>query len=42
MTMDGEVEYTLSAATEQNKCVGVSIATFDVWKHTMDPNNQSG
>ena len=31
-----------SAEIEQNKCVGVAIATFDVWKRTMDRNNQSG
>ena len=33
---------TPSAEIEQNKCVGVAIATFDVWKRTMDRNNQSG
>ena len=33
---------TPSAEVEQNKCVGVAIATFDVWKRTMDRNNQSG
>ena len=30
---------TPSAEVEQNKCVGVAIATFDVWKRTMDRNN---
>jgi len=38
--MDGEADSVPSAEIEQNKCVGVAIATFDVWKHTMDPNNQ--
>ena len=33
---------TPSAEVEQNKCVGVAIATFDVWKRTIDRNNQSG
>jgi len=40
--MDGEADSALSAEIEQNKCVGIAIATFDVWKRTMDPNNQSG
>ena len=40
MAMDGEADSAPSAEIEQNKCVGVAIATFDVWKHTMDPNNQ--
>ena len=31
---------TPSAEVEQNKCVGVAM--FDVWKRTMDRNNQSG
>jgi len=42
MAMDGEEVSAPSAAIEQNKCVGVATATFDVWKRTMDPNNQSG
>ena len=33
---------TPSSKVEQNKCVGVAIATFDVWKRTVDRNNQSG
>ena len=33
---------TPSSEVEQNKCVGVAIATFDVWKRIMDRNNQSG
>jgi len=41
MAMDGEAESALSTEIEQNKCVGVAvaIATFDVWKRTMDPDN---
>jgi len=43
MAMDGEADSAPSAEIEQNKCVGVAIAMFDVWKRTiMDPNNQSG
>jgi len=42
MTMDGEADSALSAAIEQNKCVGIAMAMFDAWKRTMDPNNQSG
>ena len=33
---------TPSAEVEQNKCVGVAIATFDVWKRTMDHINEFG
>jgi len=40
--MDGEADSAPSAETEQNKCVGIAIATFDVQKRTMNPNNQSG
>ena len=42
MAMDGEADSVPSTEIEQNKCVGVAIATFDVWKSTMDRNNQSG
>jgi len=42
MAMDGEADSVPSAEIEQNKCVGVAIATFDVWKRTVDQNNQSG
>jgi len=34
--MEGEAD---SAEIEQNKYVGSDVS-FDVWKHTMDPNNQ--
>ena len=40
--MDGEADSAPSVEIEQNKCVGVAIAMFDVWKRTMDRNNQSG
>jgi len=42
MAIDEEADSAPSAAIEQNKCVGVATATYDVWKRTMDPNNQSG
>jgi len=40
MAMDGEADSVRSAEIEQNKCVGIgiAIATFDVWKRTMDSN----
>ena len=41
MAIDEEADSAPSAAIEQNKCVGVATATYDVWKRTMDPNNQS-
>ena len=40
--LDRKSDTLPSAEVEQNKCVGVAIATFDVWKRTMDRNNQSG
>ena len=40
--MDGESDSAPSVEIEQNKCVGIAIAMFDVWKRTMDRNNQSG
>ena len=42
MAIDEEADSAPSAAIEQNKCVGIATATYDVWKRTMDPNNQSG
>jgi len=42
LAIDGEADSAPSAAIEQNKCVGIATATYDVWKRTMDPNNQSG
>jgi len=42
MTMDEEADSAPSAEIEQNECVGVATATYDVWKRTMDQNNQSG
>jgi len=49
MEMDGEADSAPSVEVEHNKCVGVAIATFgiaiatfDVWKRTMNRNNQSG
>jgi len=42
MAMDGIADCAPSAEIEQSKCVGIAIATFDVWKRTMDRNNESG
>ena len=33
--MDGEADSATSVEIEQNKCVGVAIVTFDVWKRTI-------